>query len=205
MKKFGKIAALGVGALAIAAGASSASAAVITVSSTVPHNQFSGDTLAVTPLATYDFTGQNYAQMTSIDTISITFTVVDGETDLGGIDHNNWHLALDGIDTGMVLNGFPGNQGILAITFTNPNNQAALLAALQADGQLNATILDLDLATPNFITLSSAVDTTLDLTGNLRDGGGGGPQPIPLPAAALLAPLGAGLAGAYRRRFRKSK
>ena len=205
MKKFRTIAALGVGALALAAGASTASAATLTVSATTAQSGFAGTTLPDTPLTdgAYDFAGQNFNQLISIDTISITLTVNDGDTGLGEIDHNNWHLALDGIDTGLVLNGFSANN-IVTLTLNNPNNSGALLAALQSDGMLVGSIIDADTQTPNFIALPGLIDTTLDLTGTLRDNGGG-PNPIPLPAAALVAPLAAGVAGAFARRFRKTR
>jgi len=201
MKKVSrKVAALGIGAIAMIAG--SASAAPITISSVVPQSGHTDFTLSATPLtdpaSPYDFIGQDYASLTSIDSITVTLTVQDGDTAQSELDFDNWTLGLDGIDTGLKLNGFPGQAGILTQTLTqaSPTNAAALLAALQSDGQLIGTIIDSD-AGDNSISLPFRIDTSLDITGEV-----GVPNVIPLPAAALMGPLGAGLVGMVSRRFR---
>ena len=203
MKKVRRqLAALAVAALAIIAGAGTASAAQITISSLVPQSGFAEFTLANTPLtgasAPYDFAGMEYASLTSIDSITVTLTVQDGDTAAAELDFDNWTLALDGIDTGLKLNGFPGNVQILTQTLTqdSPANASALLAALQSDGQLIGSIIDSDPG-DNSITLPFVIDTSLDITGT-----DGGPGVIPLPAAALMGPIGVGLVGMFSRRFR---
>jgi hypothetical protein len=201
-------AALAAAALAGLAGAQAASAAQLTISSLVPQSGFVGVTGPSNPLTdpTYDFAGQNYQQLTSLDSITLTLTVVDGDTDLGQFDFNNLTLALDGIDTGLLLNGFTAPQ-IVTLTLgpTAISNAQAILAALKADGQLVGSILD---ATPgdNMIGLPARLDTELSLVGTISDGGNGGPgpNPVPLPAAALVAPLGAACAARFARRFRRN-
>ena len=204
MKKVRRqLAALGVAALATIAAAGTASAAQITISSVVPQSGHADFTLANTPLTgasnPYDFAGMDYASLTSIDSITVTLTVQDGDTVPETIDFDNWTLALDGIDTGLKLNGFPGNVAILTQTLTqdSPANASALLAALQTDGQLIGSIIDSDPG-DNSITLPFVIDTSLDITGTID----GGPGVIPLPAAALMGPIGAGLVGMFSRRFR---
>ena len=57
----------------------------------------------------YDFTGQTNGYITSIDSITVTLTVEDGDTAPAEFDFGNLTLGLDGIDTGLHLNGFPGS------------------------------------------------------------------------------------------------
>ena len=110
----------------------------------------------------FDFTSQNYLGLASIDSLSLTLTVDDGDSAFGEYDYNKLTLALDGIDTGLKLNGFADSQN-LTLTFTGPNNSAGLLAALQTDGKLVGAIKD---ATPNGnIFFFPRIDTTLTLTG----------------------------------------
>lgn len=209
MQKFSRLfAAAGVGVLALMAGA--ASAAPIVISSTVDQSGFVGaQNLAVYPLTAtaYDFTGQNYSAMTAITGLTVTLTINDGNTGVGEFDENSLTLGLDGIDTGLKLNGFTNNNILTLDLSGNPALAGVLLAALQADGMLVGSILD---STPgnapvdDIIGLPRLIQTTLDINGTVRDSGGGG-QPVPLPAAVLLAPLGAGVAGAFARRFRKAR
>jgi hypothetical protein len=203
--------------VAFGAMAFSASAAQVTASSTVAQSGYNAaQSLPTYPLTgtPYDFTGQvnAFSNVTSIDSLTVTLSVNDGDTGVGDFDENNLTLALDGIDTGLKLNGFANNT-ILSLSLQQiaPALQAALVAALQ-DGKLIGTIND---ATPgnapagDIIGLPSRLDTTLDLVlsgpnlGLPTNGGGG--NPVPLPAGLLLAPLGVGLAGFYSRRFRTQK
>jgi hypothetical protein len=210
MQKFSRLfAAAGVGVVALMAGA--ASAAPITLTSIVDQSGFGGDqNLAVYPLTAtpYDYTGQNYAGLTSINSLTVSLSLNDANTGVGEFDENSLTLGLDGIDTGLKLNGFLGGNIVTLDVTGNPALASALMAALQADGQLVGTIID---ATPanapvgDFLGIPRLVQTTLAIDGTIADSNGGGGQPVPLPAAVLLAPLGAGVAGAYARRFRKAK
>jgi len=202
--------------LAMGAIGSVASAATLTLSSTVeqagtgaiPQSSASYPLTGATP---YTFTGQvnSFANVTSVDSLTVTVTsILDGDTGVGDYDRNQLFLGLDGVNTGLALNDLPNN-GISTVTLTQlaPALQAALIAALQ-DGTLVGTIIDLSPgnATPAGDIISiPALDTTLDLTlsgPNLQAPGGGN---VPLPAAVLVAPLGACVAGIYSRRFRKAK
>ena len=197
---------------------SAASAATINVTSTVSQAgilvpQTGGAYQLTDPATPYDFSGQanSFANVNTIDSLTVTVTsILDGDTGPGDFDENNLHLGLDGIDTGLALNGL-GNNAIVTLTATQltPALQAALIAAL-ADGKLVGTIIDTDAdVVAGDVIGIPALDTTLELTltGRLLDvpGNGGGGNPVPLPAAVLIAPLGAGLAGIYSRRFRRAK
>lgn len=101
-----------------------------------------------------------------IDSMSITLSIEDGDTALGEFDHNNITLGLDGIDTGVALNGFAGGQ-LLEQTFTfTPSSEImqSLVNALNEDGMLFASLLD---ATPgdNLLNLSGYTITSLSITG----------------------------------------
>jgi len=154
----------------------------------------------------YDFTSTAYNTLTSIDEISVTLSVLDGDSDLGDFDETNLFLSLDGINTGLLLSGLTDGQ-IVTVTLNqlNPGTGAAILAALLADGKLVGGIFDNDADGPvgDTIGFPGAINTTLDITGNSTGNGGGGPAGVPLPAAVVLAPLGAGLAGFCARRFRR--
>jgi len=186
--------------------AKSASAAPVIISSTVAQSGFNGTSTASNPLTSthWDFTGQQYNLLTDITSISVTLTVTDGDTDLGDFDEGRWTLALDGWDTGLVLDGFSGAAQIVTLTLTaNPALSATILAALQSDAQLAGSIID-HTAGDNEFVLPSRITTTLDITGNISDStGGGGPSNVPLPAAALMAPVAAAFATWRARRMHR--
>src|SRR5262249_10102642 len=80
-----------------------ASADIIT--STVPESGFSGFTGAVTTFATFNNFGTP-PLLSSIDSITLTLTVRDGDTASGNFDFNHISLSLSGFGTGVLLNGF---------------------------------------------------------------------------------------------------
>src|SRR6266704_223422 len=117
----------------------SASAAQITLSSSVDQSgQIVPQTGGSYPLTgagnPYDYTAQNYAALTSIDAITVTMTINDGDSGPGEFDFNDLTLGLDGIDTGLKLNSFLNNN-IVTQTLTQlpVPLQAQILAALQLD------------------------------------------------------------------------
>ena len=150
-------------------------------------------------------------QLTTVDRITVTITMDDGDSAgsdpkdaSDNFDFNDLTLGLDGINTGLLLNGFP-NQAIFTadLTQVSPATSAALIAAL-ADGVLVGSVIDADAdgvssTNPDFIGFPRSVDTTLVLEGQPA-----GPV-VPIPAAFLMGPMGAGLVGYYSRRFRNRK
>ncbi len=76
-----------------------------------------------------------------LERVTITLTIEDGDTEMGDSDHGKLSLALDGIDSGILLDGFP--DGKMTLTRGGvPDNAAQILAALKTDGELEASIID---------------------------------------------------------------
>jgi hypothetical protein len=119
----------------------------------------------------YDFTGQNYAGLSSIDNIQVTLTVFDGNSGFSGpvedFDFNNLTFGLAGFDTGIKLNGFSsasidGSDITLTFFSSSISNAPQILAVLQATGTLTGSIIDATgLPDSNGMTLSSTHNTTL--------------------------------------------
>ena len=139
---------------------------VDTLTATTNQSGFEGFTITAFPLtgSAYNFAGQPYSSLTSIDKLSVTLTLSDTDKALGNFDFNQLTLGLDGINTGIKLNGFgDGLTQTLTIGGT-PSNASAIISALQADGQLVGTIID-QTSNDNFIGISSLFKTTLTITG----------------------------------------
>ena len=199
-----------------------------TISSQQLQSDFNGGTgagqSAPIPASPFDFTSQ--PQLLSIQSISITFTVIDGDTGLGpngvadtpyppdgaeygddDFDVNSLSLRLDGIDPGtnFLLNGFTSffdpldASDFVTLTFTGaPDNSAALVAALQ-DGFLDAMVFDsTGVANSNgFRIPNTAFDGSTSLFATLSITG----APVPEPSSFGLAVAGGLLLiGAWRRR-----
>ena len=113
------------------------------------------------------FRFQKVGKIRKITQITITLTLTDGTTAAGSHDHGDLTLALDGINTGLLLNGF-SEAGTDTLTLSGvPTNEAQLRAALKVDGALAATIFDADLG-DNLVTGSSANTTTLVIQGKRK-------------------------------------
>lgn len=145
----------------------------------------------------FDFAGTDYQRFESLEGLRILVGIFDGDTGRGpgNFDRGDLTLALDGIDTGLVLNGFQNNLLVWRsrrLGSIDPQLSADLLAALQDDGQLQPTIVD---ATPgdNFIWLPSATFSSIRLIGTFA------PSVAPSPAALGVGALG-GLALLGQRR-----
>jgi hypothetical protein len=113
------------------------------------------------------FTFPGVDKVTKIAKIAITVTLAGGGTQAGDPEQGALTLALDGIDTGLLLDGLPqADTGTVTISGI-PNNEAEIRARLQRDGKLSATIID---ATPgdNGMSASSADNTTLVIKGKRR-------------------------------------
>ena len=106
------------------------------------------------------FTFQKVGKIRKIKKLRITVTLNDGDTGESDIDFNKLSLALDGIDTGLLLNGFRDDQERTRTISGKPINEAEIRAALKVDGELRAMIVDAT-AGDNSISGSSADQTTL--------------------------------------------
>lgn len=94
----------------------------------------------------YNFSA-NFSSLTSIMFIQVTITLQDGNSVAGdpmeGFDFNHLFLGLDGVNTGLVLNGFRGNGLQDTLTFSGTVSStvgAAIFTNLQ-DGYLLGTII----------------------------------------------------------------
>ena len=139
----------------------------------------------------WNFAGTNYSALTRIDTITLTLSVLDGDTAPNEFDEHRLTLGLDGIDTGLVLNGFK-NGITTTLTLTGESTSTDVFQALVSDGQLMGTVIDADPAhNPNWIKLVGSQKATLSLTG---------PTSVcPTPGALFLCSLGTAMVGWVRR------
>ena len=152
----------------------------------------------------YDFSA-NFSSLTSIMFIQVTLTVQDGNssaTDGEGFDFGHLFLGLDGINTGLALNGFRGDGLEDTLTFSgtvSPAVGAAILASLQ-DGYLIGSIITNNasdtILSPNdlFVGNDSLTATTTLTLSDVPE-----PTTIALIGAALLLVLAPQV-----RRFRKN-
>jgi hypothetical protein len=88
--------------------------------------------------AAFSFSGvENIRQLTQV---TITTTITNGETGPGEREENDLLLALDGINTGIKMNGFREGQTDTQTISGAPINRDAIVAALKEDGQLEGAV-----------------------------------------------------------------
>ncbi len=157
MKKTGTTFAISIAALvsivlsAATASANTISSTVLEINGAVTQGDGANQSLSTTNPAKlttptgYDF-AVNFSSLTSVMFIQVTLTMQDGNsslTDGEGFDYNHLFLGLDGVNTGLVLNGFRGNGLQDTLTFSGVVNStigAAIFANLQ-DGFLVGSII----------------------------------------------------------------
>ena len=136
----------------------------VTPLATVPQSGFSDFFGRQAPLTARPYTLQEVASCDSIQSISVTLTLDDGDTASGDPDEGDLTLGLDGIDTGIKLDGFPdGQQETLTITSGSPNNAGAILDALKADNELDGSIFDADTGDNFLDSIPAGSDTKLEI------------------------------------------
>jgi hypothetical protein len=149
-------------------------------------------------------TGYNFGAQTlsSIMSIQVTLTLQDGDSASGNFDFNHLFLALDGINTGLALNGFPGSglQDTLTISGNvTPTIGASLLTAF-SDHQFVGTIITnnaSDTAAPNDIFAgNNSLNATTTLV--LND-----TAIVPEPTSIALLCAGSGILFGLRRLRRR--
>ena len=141
-----------------------------TKTDTVAQSDASNDVTQLALITAEDapFTFEKFARIRGLAEITFTATIDDGDTGTGEIDENDLTLALDGIDTGLLLNGFRNGATDTQTVSGAPINEAQILAALKADGELAATFVDADVDGTNgnnFLDVPGEFDTTLVLAG----------------------------------------
>ncbi|WP_447983673.1 PEP-CTERM sorting domain-containing protein [Nitrospira sp. Nam74] len=126
--------------------------------------------LAVVNEPGFDFVGQDYRSLRSVDRVSITLTLLDGDSAVGDRDFGKLTLMLEGVNTGILLNGFRDSElDTLTITgFPSDEDKIQILAGLQVDGHVSAWILSTDQPSFNRIGVPSGSNATLVLTGDRR-------------------------------------
>ena len=104
-----------------------------------------------------------------INRIIITATMRDGKTASGDLDHNDLFLALDGVNTGIKLNGFRADHLDTRTVMAEGGALNRLLGRdrwvlrnqLKKDCKLKATIIDRDPADNNRVSLPANFETKL--------------------------------------------
>lgn len=192
------------------------SAGVMTITDTQPMLDWPGPGVtAMNPdkltFALFDYSSQ--AVLTDITGIDFSLTLQCAATMPGDLDFDNLTLGLDGIDTGIKLNGFTATD-LNSLSFHTVAGGAGfpdsatisqILSNLNDDHQLFASILD---STPgdNCYKMYSAFDTTLSLTGPAINPGGGTTTPEPISLLVWSVAAGGLWAGTHRRiKSRKQK
>jgi large repetitive protein len=133
------------------------SSTFIQIISTAPQSALNlRTTTAPIQIASFDFSSTDYSSLSVIRDISITLRIDDGDSAVGDFDYGNLTLFLDGINTGILLNGFPNGSSFPQTIIASISNSAAILAALQSDGKLIASISD---STPGDNLLNTVVFT----------------------------------------------
>jgi hypothetical protein len=112
------------------------------------------------PVDPYTFnTPQNAV---SVTIATVTATLFDGDTGPGDFDRDQLFLGLDGIDTGIALNGFDSGITDTATNTGTPQNGAQIAAALTQDGALQGTIIDHS-PFDNSLSIPDTFQTTLTI------------------------------------------
>ena len=192
--------------IAIVVSLSGAAQAALTIDATntqVDYSDFFSSRIDITT-SSWDFSGEDYADLTCIGKISLTMTMGDGDTGwryYNGnkrpeFDRNDLILFLDDVNTGLRLNGFEDGE---TVTRTNEvtvdSALSTLLLTKLADGELRGTIYDTDWD-DNKITLNSGYTATIEITGETD----ASCSTVPAPGAILLCGCGATVAGWLKRR-----
>jgi hypothetical protein len=114
------------------------------------------------------FTFAKVGRLRRIDQVRITVSLGDAETGPGDSDEHLLRLALDGIDTGILLDGFEENVVDTRTIRGVPDNGAQILSALKVDGRLAATIVAPAGPTGNLVDVPADFVATLALTGKQK-------------------------------------
>jgi hypothetical protein len=93
------------------------------------------------PITIATFSFSNHQVLADLTSLTIQLRIFDGDTSPGDSDYNDLYLALDGISTGIPLNGFSNNLDVTLSIGGTPDNAAAILSSLHSDGYLLPQLL----------------------------------------------------------------
>jgi hypothetical protein len=159
--------------------------------------------LPITGNTPWDFTGHGYLYLNSIDEISVTLTLLDGDTGPGEFDEGQLMLELDGLNTGLALNGFANDVTMINYSVSGDNHAGGLLNSLQQDGLLLGRVLDLS-PDDNYVKIRGGYLATLSLTDHEFVTGPPFDEvtviPVPVPGAVMLSSFGVIAAGWLKRK-----
>jgi hypothetical protein len=89
----------------------------------------------------------------------------NGATASGDFDHNDLILALDGVNTGIKLNGFRAHHLDTRTNSGAPDHAKKLKKKLKKDGKLKATIIDRTSGDNHRVSLPANFQTKLTIKG----------------------------------------
>jgi hypothetical protein len=109
----------------------------------------------------------NASKMSTLKKVTITATLWDGDTGPGEVNENQLTLGLDGIDTGIKLNGFADQRNSTQTISgaLDPNVAAQVLTKLKEDGELTASVIPHFTSEGNWYAVPADFDTTLKVEG----------------------------------------
>jgi hypothetical protein len=148
----------------------------VDLASTVPQSNYNltlagtlaaGGTAPINNPAT-PFTYNKNKKFVTITQVKITLSCADCDTGVGDFDRDNLSLGLDGFNTGIKLNDLLNS--IVPVTQTisgTPNNAPVIVALLNQDHQLNATVIKTG-GVDNSFALPATLNTTLEVIGTAR-------------------------------------
>ena len=121
-------------------------------------------------LANDPFEFTRVGSIVSIQKVTVIFTMHDGDTGAGDYDEDRLVLALDGVDTGIELNGFRDDRFDTQTITAVPEHPGAILKKLKEDGRLAATIIDRSPGDggPNEVYIAEQTQSSLTIAGKRR-------------------------------------
>jgi hypothetical protein len=158
--------------------------------------------LLITGNTAWNFSSQNYLGINSVDEISVTLTLFDGDTGMGEFDAGELMLELDNLNTGLALDGFAHNATMANYTVSGANHAVGLLSLLRQDGLLLGRVLDLS-PNDNYIKIRGGYMATLSLTDHeliVVPQSGDSVSVVPVPSAVLLSSFGVVATGWLKRK-----
>lgn len=157
------------------------------------------------PIALFDF--RNTPQLQSLTRIDLSLSIEDGDTGIGELDQGNLKVALDGVTTGLTLDGFKNGEKLeLSFSlqtgdpgFPDGGTVADILNNIYSDNELLVSLVDTTPDGINKINLYSSDQIRLRLHGEDCPTG-----TVPEPTSVLAWLLGFAAMRALRQRAQRA-